>query len=317
MVVDAAPNPAEALKLAKLDWHVGSFPMYVKREMPDGTKYNIEVPNHALQLREDIDKVMSVTSSSYRPVQNNEMAEFCELLCEDNQVKVESAGSIRNGEKVWFLLKGDEFAVGKKDDAIFPYILVSNGHDGSTSFRVTPTTVRVVCSNTLHMVIGEGNRMTNSAISIRHTQQVKSRVAQARHALKHYQETTVANKKIMQELHSKPVTRENMEEFFLECYTHDFEPIAADPKNAKEEKNRQKAKDTFQVVQARFEEEKKIAGDTYWNAFNAYSWTMQHGLKIRTRNGISVSDKRVDDNLFGDGQKRTLHALKIAKKLAS
>jgi|GEM_PF-6370454 len=89
----------------------------------------------------DVNELLGIVGADYKVCQNQELAEFTDALAQTGKVVIESCGSIRNGKRVWFLARGDAFNVGGIDK-VFPYILVSNGHDGTQAIRVTPTTVR-------------------------------------------------------------------------------------------------------------------------------------------------------------------------------
>lgn len=171
IIVPDTFTPTQGLELAGLDRSVECFPLSAM--MPDGSTVPVK-NNRAVMYRDESD-VLGIVSDNWTPIQNRELADFCEALAEaGDTVKCETVGSIRNGAKVWFLLRGESFSVRNHgDDEIKPYILASNGHDGKTSLRFTNTTVRVVCSNTLHMVIPreEGlnrNKMEQSSFSCCH-----------------------------------------------------------------------------------------------------------------------------------------------------
>jgi hypothetical protein len=85
-------------------------------------------------------------------VQNEELADLAEQLNQDGIVKVESCGSLGNGKKVWFLLKGDSIFVTDRDETQ-PFVLLANGHDGSLSLTIMATTVRVECENKLNIAL--------------------------------------------------------------------------------------------------------------------------------------------------------------------
>jgi phage/plasmid-like protein (TIGR03299 family) len=304
-VVDTAPTPREALTLAGIDWGISQLPMYTKHPV---TGEELEVSGWTLNWRQDNQSQLAVVRSSYQVVSNADMADFCEALLDiaDGQVRCESAGSIRHGRKVWFLLKGDEFGV-KNNDSIFPYILVSNGHDASAPFCITPTTVRVVCSNTLHLVTGYNNeKAIDAAYTVRHTTNVMERVEAAKQALKHYGKTLQANQELFNTLANKDVNTEAVQKFFLDAYQRDFGAITDNPTNKKEERARLKAMDAMNSFMRRFDDEKAIAGASMWNCFNAYSGLVQHDRKARGKDDALRIERRVESNLFGLNTKRTL-----------
>jgi len=290
-----------------------------KRVVGEGFKFNIRLnknqdPNDPSNGN---GTQLGTVSENYRVIQPTEMAEFCEALSDQNEVKVETAGSIRNGARMWFLLKGEAFDVANSD-TIYPYVLVSNGFDGGSSFRVTPTTIRVVCSNTLHMVIPRTDTglLTGSGISIRHTSNVMKRIEEAKVALQQYGKAVLGTKKLAEVLSGKAVTSEEVKEFFLKCYSSQIGEIPANPKNGFEERRVQKAQSAYSSFIKRFDDEKGIAGTTAWNMANAWSGLIQHDMKSRGSDDGDRIEKRVDANLFGLGQERTLAGFANAFKFA-
>ena len=61
----------------------------------------------------------------------------------------ETAGSLHGGRRVWVLATLPEH-VEVGSDAVRPYVLLMNSHDGSTAVIAATTPVRVVCMNTLN-----------------------------------------------------------------------------------------------------------------------------------------------------------------------
>jgi hypothetical protein len=236
-------------------------------------------------------------------------------LLEDKTVRCESANSSIDGKRVWFLLKGEEFNVKtKRDDQIYPYICVSNGHDGGAAFRVTPTTIRIWCSNTLNMVVGAKGKgdIGNSAIMFRHTTNIKERVEQARNALLLYGTALAETQELANHLAAKNVKSEDVEKFFLACYTNEYGPIPIDPKDKKEERQRNKAMSAFDSFSMRFDDEQVMFGATAWTAFNAFSGMVQHDAKTRGKGDAARVSRRIESNLFGLNQQRTLNVLRQA-----
>jgi phage/plasmid-like protein (TIGR03299 family) len=64
-------------------------------------------------------------------------------------------------------------------DAIDMYLMAWNTHDGTSSFNLMTTPIRVVCQNTLSMAINNAK----SSFALRHTTNVQGKVQEAREAL--------------------------------------------------------------------------------------------------------------------------------------
>jgi len=320
IVVEDAPTPLAALDIAGLDYFVESWPMSATGLLagPDGVSSaaTLDCSDWMMNVRTDTTPPtqLGIVSSNWQAIQNREHAEFCELLAEEGDVvKVESAGSIRNGAKVWFLLKGESFSVrGKGEDEIKPYILVSNGHDGKTGFRCTPTTVRVVCANTLHMVIGDGvgKALEPAGYSCNHVGDIKGKIEDAKQALALYGRSLDTTRQLIDETAAKEMTREDVQQFFLECYTRDFGSFVANPQNRKEERALSRSQDAFLAFSERFDSERAIAGTTAWNAFNSYTGWSQH--RSHYKDSTKELERSVGSKLFGADSDRAMKTLQLA-----
>lgn len=317
-VVQDAPTPLEALKIAELDFTVLQAPLWA--QCPDGG--SIEVNDHVLNYRDDTEDQLGIVTNGYLPIQNIQLAEFCWALAEQgDQAKCESAGSIRNGKKVWFLLKGESFSVRGKDE-VQPFILVSNGHDGGTALRCTPTTIRVVCSNTLHMVLPSNERegqIGKAPVAARfvahHTSTIMDRVEEAKAALQLYGRAITATKELIDQLAAKDVKREDVQAFFLECYTRDFGAFPSNPKNKTEANSRERAMDACNCVFQRFDNERELAGTTAWNLLNSYTGWLTNDRHLRGKDLERVAERKVESKLFGVDADRCLSALATALAL--
>lgn len=308
-VVDDAPTPTQALALAGLDWHVDKLPLFAA-----GPDSPIEVPGHVAVVRRDTAAPLGVVKDRYRPVQNRELAEFAEALAEaGDTVTVESAGSIRGGRRVWFLLRGESFSV-RDDDHMTPYILLSNGHDGTAALRATPTTVRVVCSNTLHMVIpGSGRRPAQPAeLVLRHTGDVAAKVHQAKAALHLYERAHDATAGLARTLAARDVTRAEVQRFWLDVYQTIQAPVPADPRTQGQRNAASRARDAMASMAARFDRERDAAGANAWNALNAFTGWMQHDRPVQGRTDAHRRDNRTHNRLFGSAVRDTGRALHLA-----
>lgn len=316
-IVQDAPTPSQALTLAGLDWRVNQLPLYA---MDLTGKQRIAIDSHVLNVRSDNNGKLGIVGTDYIPFHNSDLADFCGALSDSGDVRVESAGSIRGGGKVWFLLKGESFDVGNGDE-VAPYICVSNGHDGGTALRITPTTVRVVCSNTLHMVIPRREReqgrakFGQAAFVSFHIGDLKRKVEEAKRALSVYGKSLETTRDLITELSAREVNSRMFKAFFLEAYARDFNGIPANPKTESDKKKRDKAMDAFNRVQARFESESTIAGSTLWNAFNAYTGWLQNDRGLNYRDQNVKRERSINSKLFGTDSERTSKAFSQALEL--
>lgn len=176
--VNEAPAGADALKLAKLDWDVEMRPIYAHGV----TGRMAAIAGYKAVTRVTDGQVYAVTSERYRPFQNAAAFDFLEALVATGDLRYETAGALFSGKKVWALARRPESIMVGGSDEVVPYILLVNGHDGHTALSVLPTTVRVVCNNTLNMAWSRSHRRPIEA-RIYHTQSLDAKVAEARRVL--------------------------------------------------------------------------------------------------------------------------------------
>ena len=140
-VVETAPTIEEGIKLANLDWTVD-----LKEVAVDG---NI-VKGYKAAMRSDTNTCLGVVSDQYKILQNTEAFEFFQPFLDTEVASLETAGSLKNGKRVWVLAKinRDDMII-DKNDRVEKYILLSNSHDGTAAIKVGYCPIRVVCANTL------------------------------------------------------------------------------------------------------------------------------------------------------------------------
>ncbi len=312
LVVPEALTPRQAAAIV--------FPWTVIQKVPTYKGINgqqVVLDSLRINLRSDTGDELGVVSDNYTVIQPNEIADFCEALSDQGNVKVETAGSIRSGARLWFLLKGEPFDVAN-GDGIMPYCLVSSGFDGTSAFRVTPTTVRVVCSNTLHSVIPykDSGELRQGSISIRHTVNVMDRIEEVKAALAQFSTAIDSTKNVMETLAKKEVNSDEVKQFFMDCYQSMFCEIPVNPKDKYESNRREKAMSAYGSFSKRFDEEKAIGGTTIWTAFNSFSGLVQHDQKAKGQDDADRLEKKVDSNIFGLSQERTQAAFQRAFRFA-
>lgn len=278
-VVEQAPSIGGALQLAGLDWRVEQHELETVR--PGGVGKRILT--HVANVRSDTGTVLGVVGSGYTPMQNTELAEFAEALMSEG-AKVESAGSIREGRRVWFLVRTEEVVeLGRTGaDKVVPYVLLANGHDGSLAMWVQPTTVRVVCSNTFHIALGsrKADRAAGKALRLRHTSGIMGRVEQAREVLSASGIVIRSWAEQARKLAELKPARAEVVSYFERVYAAAFE----EPKTDRGRSRRSNVLDDWRAHFRSHRNNMDGVDGSMWGAFNAVTdWADHDSNKSATR----------------------------------
>lgn len=305
-VVPEALGPVGAAKRAKIDWEVGLYPMFAE--------YNGKrvASDRFMVIRKDIGTCLGQVGDKYKPYQNMELARFCEALSREGHAKVETCGSIRGGQKVWFLLQRGSIDI-RNTDTVKPYLLASSSHDGSSQVRILCTSVRVVCSNTLHLALSD---MRDAVTEVMHSGDMKRKMQAAHEAVECFDEAVKFSGERMKHLAEKAATVDDLRDFWATAYQRDFGAIPTKPVTVIEKKHYDKGIESWLQVKARFDREVKVAGTTWWNVLNAYTGHIQHDVKVRAKNAEARNEKRVEQRLFGIVGDRSSEAFRNALALA-
>tara|TARA_R100000152_G_C6782153_1_gene218652 strand:+ start:4867 stop:5844 length:978 start_codon:yes stop_codon:yes gene_type:complete len=160
----------EALVASGLEWGVHKAECYAQDEGGD-----IFIPDMRAVLRDTDNAYMGMVGKDFHLLQNSEAFEFMDSLVEEGKMRYHTAGSLRNGKRIFILGKIGEYEA-LPNDLVDKYILLYNSHDGTGALRCLPTTVRVVCANTVNMALSQGR---GQGISVRHTKNMRSRMDEA------------------------------------------------------------------------------------------------------------------------------------------
>jgi phage/plasmid-like protein (TIGR03299 family) len=107
---------------------------------------------HALQ-RSDNGTILSVVSSDWHPAQNSQAYAFAQPFIDAGFATLNTAGTLFDGRRCFILLKTNEgFSLPSGDDTE-GYVLVQMSHEYGIADLVLPTSVRVVCNNTLQFAL--------------------------------------------------------------------------------------------------------------------------------------------------------------------
>jgi phage/plasmid-like protein (TIGR03299 family) len=96
-----------------------------------------------------------VSAKNYKVVQPGEVIDFFANFAKAGDMKLEVAGSILGGRRIWALARLDKEIRIKGQDVVRPFFNLTTSFDGETATIGTFTSVRVVCNNTLNMLYQE------------------------------------------------------------------------------------------------------------------------------------------------------------------
>lgn len=143
MLADGA-TIEEWRKAARLDWSVTEHPVYCDL----GGAALETFPERKALYRSDTKTGLSIVSKGFNVVQPGAVLEFFRKLVESHGFKLETAGGLRGGRRIWALARISE-EVKVLDDVVQPYCLLSTAYDASMATWARLCATRVVCANTI------------------------------------------------------------------------------------------------------------------------------------------------------------------------
>jgi phage/plasmid-like protein (TIGR03299 family) len=161
-----AHQPIEVwAKKAGMDWKICEAPVRFMTEQAGSLGAIMTFDDQKVLYRSDTKTPLSVVSSRYQVVQPQSVLEFYRDLTEISGFELETAGVLKEGRKFWALAKTGKEAALKGNDVVRGYILLATSCDSTLATTATPTTVRVVCNNTLTVALNGAS----SAIKVPHS----------------------------------------------------------------------------------------------------------------------------------------------------
>jgi phage/plasmid-like protein (TIGR03299 family) len=158
-VVSEAQTSVDALRIAGMDWDVALTDL--EAVMPDGSRK--PVGTHRATYRMDTGMALGAVGLRYQPLQNREAFAWMDEVVGESLAIWHTCGSLREGRDVWMLAKLPGNIEVCDRDVLDKYVLITNNHAGTGAVRLFPTSVRVVCANTLRLAISEVDRNKSDA----------------------------------------------------------------------------------------------------------------------------------------------------------
>lgn len=169
-VVPQEFTAGEAMQYAYLGgWDVHKVALMTEPVITADDVTTLEVPGAYSTVRTNpktgTKDVLGVVGEAYTPIQNEAHADLLNALVDQSGAHFETAGALRGGRQVFITMKApNTMQIGGRD-AVDLYLVALNSHDGTSSFRLLVSPVRVVCANTQAAAIAAAK----SSYKIRHT----------------------------------------------------------------------------------------------------------------------------------------------------
>lgn len=181
--LDHSFTAEEAMKEGNLGgWNVRKVPMYI--DVP-GLPDRMPVQGRNAVIRDNpVEKkridILGDVGDSYNIIQNEQHAGLLNALVDESGAHFETAGAINGGRSVFLTMKLPGHINVGGVDPVENYLAAINTHDGSMSFTLMVTPVRIVCANTMNLAFRQNSHM----FRIRHTSGAEASLhRQAREAL--------------------------------------------------------------------------------------------------------------------------------------
>jgi phage/plasmid-like protein (TIGR03299 family) len=284
------------VKAAGMDWNVERSPV-VYKVGEDLRSFGLK----NVLYRSDTNEALGVVSNQYKIMQPKAVLEFFRDLCENNDFKLETAGTLFGGRIYWALANIGEQSDVLKGDRILGRLLLSTSADGTKSTVAKFLATRVVCNNTLTVGMREAG---GSSARVSHRSEFDAATVYTDLGIGHDQFAAfMKNAKILTEI---KVTDKDSE-LFLENLLNKHGGVDRGEKVAKSKPFLQ----TLELYKGKGKGA-DMAGvkGTAWGLVNAVTEYMDHHRRA------ALADNRLNNTWFGFGERLKSAAFDLAMNLA-
>jgi phage/plasmid-like protein (TIGR03299 family) len=277
---------------------------------------DVEVPGHSVQVASDNGDVLGITGDGYHAFSNQRLLDLVsEVSAFGDGTTLESVLALKGRRLAVVLAHVGGFTL-PGDDRSESYMLWSTSHDGTSALRVLPTSIRVVCSNTLSMALARGSR---AGFAVRHTVGMEASIREGVAAMRNAQSEAERFEEGARAMAGRDMTESELRDFFLGVYERANGKIPANPETRGENVKRNRAVSTvsrwFELLDS---DRQRLDGrTTVWSALNAVTEHADHERNVRTRAGQTVSDARTFSRLLGTAADMKSQALDRALALVA
>ncbi len=316
MLAEATTNPEAAIRQAGLDWTVERVDLRCADTLDP-------VPEFSAIRRSDTHGLLGVVGKDYSPFQNQAMfSVFKDLAAVDRgdgglPFSIETAGAFQGGKVVWALAHLPDLGIRIGDDEAKTYLLVSNGHTGNRTLIIAPTTVRVICQNTLRLAEAQARERRKhpglaGGFTLKHTPGIHEAVNEAKAAFAATIASHAATKAAWNRLADVPLTSK-LEAQFMAMVFGKPGPDEADRAKAL----RKTREERLAAILASPTSQVKGTKDSLFSLLQSVVEFADHDRVTRTSDGGDADESRLFSATWGSGADLKARAWDAALEMAA
>lgn len=286
---------------AGLDWDVDERAVYYSKRL-DERNVPTKIDNRKALVRTDNQACLSVVGAGYNVVQPAEVLGFYRDLIAANGFKLDTAGALSDGRRIWALASTGDSTRIYGQDKVDGYVLLATSYDGTMATTCQFTSVRVVCNNTLQFA----TENSAGAFKVSHSQ--KFDAEEAKGALGLSKEAWELYEERVNKLANTVVDLETTLAFFTQVLGNDAVVVNKDSGKIEYSPTFTKLYGAFQSSPGA---ELRSARGTAWGLVNAVTFYQDHMARG------NASGSRLNSAWFGAGASRKSKAFEEALKLAA
>ena len=246
---------------------------------------------HCTIVREDTGACLGIMGSSYTPVQNDSLIYLFDALREN--VEIDNILTIRNGKKIFVSARCDIEGEVTSGDKIRRYLHAFNSFDGSSSFGVFFSDIRLQCANQINYLCNKGAsraKAEGAGMVMRHTASVTRFAEALPHLINVEQQKFETDLDALRPLASLKLNQELAKRILEATYADDLSDPIKDKETGEKRPRQLDDLSCIDVIRSHY------SGDTGFGVETGTAWGLfqaitQYETHDRGRNrGMSRSD---------------------------
>lgn len=263
----------DALDKAGINYKVIQVPVVVEKKV---------IKHRVANIREDTREFIEVVSNRYTPFQNNQAYAFLEGGLGSGAMELENAGQF--GFDSVFIQARVGKDINVLGDAIAPYALIKNSHDGSSGVKVCFTPTRVICRNTLALALRTAPRVWQA----KHLRTIEDRMEELQRMMQMALDYTEGIPVVAEEMNSINIETDEITKVLQKMF-----PLKKDA-GVRAENTVREAVVEIMTIYNKTEDLKRFHG-TAWGFYNAVGDYVTHHVPKETENWRENRLNRIAD----------------------